>query len=88
MKNAVIGVLIACVLVLVLFRYSKSNFSSESSDENVNLVAQLLKENKTTMEVIKALQAKGVPADKIPTYVTMGQVKQAESLSPAPAPKA
>jgi hypothetical protein len=84
MKNIIIGALIFILLLVVFAKYSWSGFTSEN--EYVDLVYKMLSENKATIEVLKALQEKGAPMEKIPTYITMGQMKLATNTSPAPAP--
>ena len=84
MKNIIIGMLILILLLVILVNYSKSGFDAET--EYVDLVYKMLSENKATIEVLKALQEKGAPMEKIPTYITMGQMKLATNTSPAPAP--
>ena len=77
MKKVVIGALVFILLLIVFARYSRSGFSSES--KYVDLVDKMLSENKTTMEVLTALQEQGAPMENIPTYVTMGQMKRASA---------
>lgn len=81
MKNIVICVLILILLLVILVNYSKSGFDAET--EYVDLVYKMLSENKTTMDILKALQEKGAQMDKLPTYITMGQMKLSAEKSPA-----
>lgn len=83
MKKIIIGALIFVLLLIIFAKYSRSGFSSDS--EYADLVYKMLYENKATPDIIKALQDKGVQIDKIPTYITMGQMKLAAASAPAPA---
>lgn len=67
------AVVIFILLLVILANYSKSGFKPES--EYIDLVYKMLSDNETTMDIIKVLQGKGAEMDKIPTYMTMGQVK-------------
>ena len=80
----IIGALIFILLLVIFAKYSSSGFTSEN--EYVDLVYNMLSENKATIEVLKALQEQGAPMEKIPTYITRGQMKSATNTSPAPAP--
>lgn len=77
MKTVLIVALVVILLLVLFTKYSSSGFSSET--KYVDLVDKMLGENKTTTEILTALQEQGAPMEKIPTYVTMGQMKRASA---------
>ena len=81
MKNIVICVLILILLLVILVNYSKSGFTADT--EYVDLVYKMLSENQLASEIVKALVDKGVEIGKIPTYMSLAQMKLSAEKSPA-----
>ena len=81
MKNIIIGALIFILLLVVFAKYSWSGFTSEN--EYVDLVYKMLSENQLASEIVKALVDKGVEIGKIPTYMSLAQMKLSAEKSPA-----
>ena len=81
MKDVVIAVLsLLVVLLLVLLFQGRSAYSPSPSDDKVTGVYNMLKMNKTTLEIIESLKASGVPEDQIGTIITMGQSRLRDEL--------
>jgi hypothetical protein len=84
MKDVIIAVLglLVFVLSLLLFQSRSSTFSPSpsTSSDKVTGVYNMMKMNKTTLEIIESLKLGGVPDDQVGTIIAMAQSRIRDEL--------
>lgn len=82
MKDVIIAVLSLLVIVLfVLLFQARSTYSpSPSDDSKVTGVLEMLKMNKTTLEIVESLKVSGVPDNQVGTIISLAQARWRDEM--------
>ena len=82
MKDVIIAILglLVFVLAVLLFQKQTATYSPSSTDDKVTGVYNMLKMNKTTLEIIESLKTSGVPEDQVGTIITSAQSRLRDEM--------